>query len=579
MGQTLETIVHKAYKTNATQEYDVVGDAWSPTGGYSGTANSFAGANTDISGTFLSQIFSSDNAESPDIGQTDMHRFEHLTATWVALTDTGLTVKYEATGFGVHSKHYSAGGSTIAGRTNAMGVYGLSTDAWAAGTVLSTARGRCNGGSFQNLLGIIVKGEEGGAEVDDNLIYDVADDSWSVSTADTGQDAEWGGAAFQIGLVYQFGGRDTADRDEAREYDPLTDSWSALSAMTIVRQQPSVVPHGDRLFAATDTINIDTSPPQGIVGITLDGSGYPDGDKLDVNIVLGTYQRRQSAADKGLVVGGNNGSADQASVQIYDQSANAWSAGTILSATRAFQTSFPSDPFGDRSWQIGGQVASVDSNTSIQYYISGASWESKTAVTPANLIRSSSARLNGKGYTFGGRVSSARINDIYELNFGTEAWSTKTGVLTADRDNLAAVSSDEDTDNAFIVSGNEAGSPVNDLEEYDASGDTITGRTDPTNLDEEAGVFSVGGSDQIGYFKDTFLELYDISGDSWAIKTNPSKDAGTRGLQVDYSALLVGGESLNTAKRYLWESDSFVNLATFTTARGHFGWNNNSPYS
>jgi len=580
VGQDNDDIFHKAYQSNASQRYDVADDTWTPTGGYTGSNDSWATMDSDTSDASFGQIYSSDNAEGGDIGQTDMHAFDTVDETWAELTGHATAAKHAGAGFGVGGIHYSAAGSTIASRTTTVNEFQLTNDSWAVGTAIGTARGKCRGGSYMNLYGFIMKGETGAGDADDIAIYDVAADSWAGSTADSGHGADYGGCAFQISSVYTFGGNDGAARDEAREYEPQGDIWSALTAMSATRTQPTVLPHGDRAVAAGTSIAVDTEPPTGVVAIAIDNSGYPDGDTIDINVTLGTYQRRQSAIDKGMIAGGDTGAPlELADVERYDNTGGTWSSRTNLSATRAYQTCFPDSPEANAFVQVGGKVAGAISNSVIITNISGDSSAASTAHSAANLIRAAGARCSENGFTFGGQVATARVTTIYKSTRSTDVWSTPGATLTIARDNASACSSDEDTDNAFIVGGNEVGSPVNKIEEFDASAPSITARTAATATAEEHGSFSVGGSDQIGYFKDSFMELYSIAGDAWTVVTNPSMAAGTRGLQVDYEALVVGGESLTTTKKYNWAGDTFSVEGVFTTARGHFGWNNNSPYS
>lgn len=577
---SIDKILHKRYQSNASQIYDISADSWAAAGGYTGGITSWAAACSNTGSTLVGGIVASDNAESGIVGQQDTHYYCFDTDSWVELAATGGTSKFGATGFGINAYHHSAGGIPTVEATNEHRKFWVSANVWSADTALAIDRGRAPGGCFQGVYGIIHKGElDGYTSTDTALIFDIAGTSWTTGSAE-GTAQTYGGSAFLNNTTYHFGGSAGGGTAASNEYDPLTDAWSSITAMSTARTQATVLP-GDSTFirAAAASFTLDTSPPSGIVGIIIDGSSYVDGDKLDVNITLGTYQRRQSAIDKGLIAGGDDTSSEKVTVQVYSINSNSWAAKTSLTFSRAYQASFPSDPYGNSSWHVGGTVNGTSDDDSEEFSIAGNAWVAVTDVTPANLIRHAAARLSEAGYTFGGQVSLSRVSTIYKLTLSTSAWSTASGTLTAARDNLTAASSDEDTDNAFIIGGNEAGTPVAKCEEYDASADSVTARTAATNTAEEVGSVSSGGSDSILYFKDSFMEIYDISGNSWASGTSPSLDAGSRGLQITYNPFLIGGESVALNKQYNWGDATYTSKSSFSTPRGHFGWNCNAPYS
>lgn len=267
------------------------------------------------------------------------------------------------------------------------------TDSWQTLTSLPTARegmASARDGDKIHLVG----GKEGSTTVATYQRYDISDDDYDKKASLPEARYESSGDFFE-GDLYVGGGVDSSSNDSKKFWKRRSDSnlWKELQDLPLKTSDHAIIEENDRLFliAPTETheYNPNTDTWSSLTAMTNERHNFA-ATSYDGSI---------------YIFGGTDTNGDvTANTQIYDVTDDSWSQGTDMTQKRRHASAETAlQESGDEIWVIGGYSGSaLVSNEA--YDISGDSWSSNANMTTAR-AKAASGIKNLKMYMIGGNNS------------------------------------------------------------------------------------------------------------------------------------------------------------------------------
>ena len=284
---------------------------------------------------------------------------------WTAMTSMP-TARYGHSVVTVNNKIYAIGGMNGSTYFNKVEEYNPATNTWVTKNPMPTPRA-LHAAAVVNGKIYVVGGKNASTSLDKNEVYDPAIDSWTtmtkMPTARNGLSA-----AVVNNKIYAIGGASgillsspplTTNNNE--EYDPATDKWKAMLAMTTARTNLTAASANGKIYA----------------------------------------------------FGGWNGSASLNKNEEYDPATDKWAGKSNLPAVA---DSISSAVLGNQIYLIGGYNGGAINNVRM-YDIWNNNYLTK-ANLPIAKQKTASVAVNNRIYTMGGGSGSSAVSNHYQYDPG-----------------------------------------------------------------------------------------------------------------------------------------------------------------
>lgn len=200
--------------------------------------------------------------------------------------------------------------------------------------------------------------------------------------------------------------------------------------------------------------------------ISGDGARWTSAAALPEPRTLSTAQLLGTSL---YVVGGTDGLAAQAGVDVWDIATGEWSLGPALQVARAQLASAVS---GNRLFIVGGESDGLPLNLLQRLAPDRMSWET-LAPMPSTRFGLAAVPHGGKLYAFGGKTNGGVVLDVVEVyDILTDNWTNQVAQMPRPRFGHAAVEHDG---KIYLVGGeDEAGNPIAAVDVYEVAANEWT---------------------------------------------------------------------------------------------------------
>ncbi len=374
---------------------------------------------------------------------------------------------------------------------------------------------------------------------------------------------QWLAAAAYQGKIYTFGGANLYGevRDTVDVYDVEKDSWTAMIArLPAPALGMSAVAFGDKIYLFGGSSSVDPLAPQAYSDRTYEFDPATLRFTPKASLPIPRF-KTQATVYKGkiLVLGGISAMA-AANAQLYDPTANSWSALPSVNWERRF---WAGDVIGDLILLAGGRDEHGKSSSAVDVYSDA--WRAWVGATGLITPREDAfvAALGGALYVMGGRDEAGTSLAAAEKGVPpqepiaveippapaaavTIAWSTKSPMPTP-----RAFGATTAVDNLiYALGGFESGKGASCVvEAYDPAADQWTmkaplpeARYNFAAAALRGRIYIFGGANSAREVVDT-VDVYDIASDSWqaGVARLPAPVAGTSAAVYGDKICLFGG--------------------------------------
>ncbi len=449
---------------------------------------------------------------------------------------------------------YVAGGNAGSGATSNLQAYNPVTNAWSP--LASMPTGNYQGAGAVEINGklYVAGGWNGSLPISNLQIYDPVAGTWSSGTAmpilsGCGASGAINGKLYVITPCNGVSGYYAY----LHVYSPASNSWTALTNSLQVHSAPaSGVINGKFYVAGGLSGPAGTTGPWAVNGYT---EVYdPVANSWTALTAMPTpVQAAASAVYNGklYVIGGVNASSTYIStVQVYDPVSNSWSSSSAAALPSALGWAGAATINGV-IYAAGGSATGAAGTGLLAFTppanASPNTWAAKAAM-PAALALTTAAEVNGQIYVAGGcgaNPCGAPMNSMLAYNPATNTWTTKTAMPTA-RVDMGAAS----VNGILYVMGgdNYSCSPYGTVEAYDPAANSWSTMTSmPTPRSDFAVsvvdgiIYTIGGNAYCGTTY-TAVEAYNPATNTWSTKTAlPSALADIVSATVNGIIYVVGG--------------------------------------
>ena len=313
-------------------------------------------------------------------------------------------------------------------------------------------------------------------------LYDRNTGTWAATGSFTGA-RQWHSAVLlntsgnptTSGKVLIAGGRNgSSTLNTAQLYSPSAGTWMAATNLNAAREQNTATVLASGKVLVTGGINGTTvlataatyDPSTGAGTWTATTAPMPAARKFHAATLISTTNPQLNG--KVLVTGGNNGTASQSTVYLYDPAQSAFSTLTPLTTPREGQTATVLS--NTKILLAGGKNGSTTLNTAVVFdpTTGPGSWSAVGNMTAARQGHSASLLSSGQVLVAGGSNGTTTLSSAEQFN-GTNSWTTPTVMPGPVQAHTATVLGN----NIVLIAGGLSGTTTqNAARLYDTTGGT-----------------------------------------------------------------------------------------------------------
>jgi uncharacterized repeat protein (TIGR01451 family) len=466
--------------------------------------------------------------------------YDPTSNTWSAAGSLATAHGYHTATLLPSGKVLLAGGNSF----NNAELYDPATNSWSAAGVISSAHYFSTATLLLSGKVFLAGGYTGGNFLATAEIYDPASNSWSPAASMALARGKHVATLLVSGKVFVAGGASgpgTATAS-AELYDPANNTWSSAGSLTTARfyASASLLPSGKVLVAGGgNSVTNAVNSVQLYDPATNSWSNIADGSNFAAGTLVGAHSYHTATllpSGKVLVAGGNDGSYDLATAELYDP-------------------------------------ASTDTRPPPIYGVS--SWTPAASLATARLGHTASMLASSKILVAGGSSGSASIASAELYDGASNTWSAAGSLNSARANHTATVLAS----GKVLVAGGISGSAVASCELYDpisntwsTAGSLATARGYHTaTLLPSGKVLVAGGASAFGILASA--ELYDPATNSWSAAGGLANIRASHTATLLYSGkvLVAGGQisggALASAELYDPASNTWGAAGNLATAR------------
>jgi len=357
-------------------------------------------------------------------------------------------------------------------------------------------------------------------------------------------------------------------------YDFMTDSWSSISTAGTARSDFTMVADQSRFFIHGGLDTNNSFSPFEIYSPELPGGSTWSSGKAGGRKRFG--HDAVFAGSRMVVWGGNNGSTDLNSVDLYDFEKDLWSEAVSGGTSRAFHASLE---YGSKIYHWGGENSGSKLNSMDVFQIpgNGIQWLEGTAGSRSR-TGAFSGSYDGKFYVFGGSdngQNTLKDVDYYDVSLGQ--WFGSPFLTRSRNDAVGLV----DEHYLYYWAGLDASGGttaalsrynfLNGQNEHFAPGGTA--RTLHCGGKIAKRLYFVGGKNNANNYLSS-LNIYDIENNQWSAGASMSVNRGGMACVVYQDKLYVSGGIgrqglLNSLQVYDPQTDNWTDKTAGGTARAY----------
>lgn len=443
------------------------------------------------------------------------------------------------------------GGFRIAALNSAV-LYDPPTDTWITALTLATPRSAHTATLLPNGKVLVSGGLNGGNAIASAELFD-ATTGWS-TVASMGATRQGHAAALlSTGEVLVAGGAVGSAGGSARQggaelYDPVANRWNYADPLLAARSQATLtaLPNGRLLLVAGSDVSgalssaelYERSTPY--LGVWVPGGALQAGRMNHTTTLL--------PSGKALVVGGgliSDGNSALASVELYDQAANTFSAAVPLAVPRRYHSATLLN--SGKVLVVGGYNGTNILNTAVVYDPAANSWASTGNMSRSRGLHTATLLASGKVLIVGGTEDGGGMPTLAEVyDPATNNWTNAGNITTARFHHIAGLLP---SGKVLITGGDNGPADFSSTEIYDPGTNTWSpGASMSIRRQEAAGVVLpsgkvlVAGGASNGILTNS-VEQYDPATNSWSglSSTDGYRRWHTAALLPSGRVLIAGG--------------------------------------
>lgn len=299
--------------------------AWAPTGSLSQAR--MAGTLTKLYDGRV--LFAGGMLEGSAIGLTAVDIYDPASGTWTAGPPLRAgRNQYNAVTLADGRVLVAGGRGPTGAMTDSVEIYDPVISTWTTAAPMTRIRGAFALAPLPDGRVLAAGGWDDVNALSSAEIYDPSTDAWTAA-ASMGTERVWPGFTAVAGKVLISGGSAGTGISNAEIYDPATNTWSPAGTMNAPRylHKLAVLPNGKVLAAGG--LTADASEVYDLATGTWTPTGPLGVRRYVESVVL--------VNGSAMIIGGENGTTDHATTELYDASSNTWRAGPALAGTRTWQ--------------------------------------------------------------------------------------------------------------------------------------------------------------------------------------------------------------------------------------------------